>query len=1448
MSERDRLFAMLAAKRGLAAAQGIPRRDPARPVPLLPGQRQLWFLDRVGATDGVYTMSQVWRLSGALSVTAIQTALDALLARHEGLRTSFAEVDGEPVQRVVESCAAPLSVVDGDRAELEAELGRPFDLTEPPLLRAVLVRASDDDHLFALCVHHIVCDGPSLSILVDEFSTLLAGSPLPAAPATSACDFAVWQADRAVDLTAHGRYWEERLAGVPTLLELPTDRPRPPVQSYRGASVPVSIEDGEAVSAFCLREGLTAFPLLLTAFSIVLGKLARADDVVVGVPMRDDSMLSGCVGMLANTVAMRTELSGDPTVRAVLDRARQDAVDALEHQSYPWELVARAVAPHPDLSHNPVFQAMFVLNPPGHSVSVPGLAVAPIEPESSTARFDITLALAREGSRFEGHLDYATDLFDASTVSRIGEYFVRAVSAIVADPDRRVGDIDLLTDHEWSLIRAGGHRTVPTNLPAQCAPDLIARQAAETPDAPAVLDGDRVLTYAELAKRANAVAWRLRECGVGPETLVAMAAPAGPEAIVAIVGIHAAGGAYLPLDPAHPADRLAALLADAGVTVMVADRADRVAFDGPVVVVGDERRDAPPPTEISPDNLAYVIYTSGSTGAPKGVAVQHGTVANLARTFVDVHGFGPGERVLMIPPLTFDASVGDVFPALISGASLIACTDPAALSGPDVLRMCVEQGITMVDTAAPLWRKWVDDLAVTGVPGPSPLRAMMVGGDTVAVSAVREWASMTGAAVVNHYGPTEATVCATTYRTEDGAEVTATRLPIGRPLPHVRAYVVDERLRPVPLGVPGELCLGGDALARGYLGRGDLTAERFAPDPFGEPGSRLYRTGDLVRWGSDQALEFLGRVDRQVKVRGHRIEPAEIEAVCRKHPAVTDALVVARADESTGDRRLVGYLVPAAEQPEPAELRTFLRAALPEYLVPGEFVVVPEFPLTPNGKIDHAALPAPVRTTSAHVEPSTETGKALAAEWGRLLDRDRVSEHDNFFDLGGHSLLAARMITRVRVALGVDLPLRAVFESATLGALAAAIDDHTAAPAIDLWAEATLPDDARPTAPSPEEIAQAVAAAADPRAILLTGATGFLGSHLLTDALQHTDAQLFCLVRAADEMDAMARIERTLRGYQRWRPEFAHRIVPVPGDLAAPRLGLSPQRFDALAAEVDLIHHCGGQVSFAQPYADLKPANVCGTVEVLRLACLHRPTPVQFVSTLGVYPLHLPGIVTEDTVPDQPEHLDRGYEQTKWVADTLVRAARAAGLPVSVHRPARVTGDSRTGIGPAEDLFGRELRAVTLLGLLPEVDDEEDMAPVDHVAAAIGWLSRQPSSYGQDFHFHNGRTIHSKVVAETLREFGYPVTALPYEQWHAELQSRAAESADPSLVAIAAVAGPTPDRRDRHFDCAATESLLAEAGLHCPPADPDLLRRYLAHYVRAGHLPAPDLAPGGGRA
>ena len=1401
-------------------------------------QRRLWFLDRLYPGSALYNVPTALRVSGALDLDALRAAFDLLVDRHGALRTVFGERDGEAVQLIAPHGRVHVDVVaaagSGDaRERLLAEARRPFDLARGPLLRVLVLRLAEDDHYVMVTLHHIVTDGWSQAILLDElgaaYSALVRGE-VPGLPeqALTYAEFTEWQR---AELTGplgemSLEYWADTLRGAPELIALPTDRPRPATQSFQGA-VETTTMPAAAVRAALPELGGTLFMVLLAAYQALLSRYSGQDDVVVGTAVAGRSRpdAEAVVGLFVNTIPLRTSLAGNPTFRELVSRVRDVALDGMGYADVPLERIVAAVRPPRAKGHSPVFQVgLTVSSTPPVRLALAGATVS--EPEfvmSGTAKMDLTLAAAEDGDDLRLDLEYDVALFDRATIETFLGRFTRFLSEVAAAPDTRILDVDLATDTEraWQ----GGVEDDPAPL----VPGLIAERAAACPAAVAVVDGDRTLTYGELAGRANALAWRLREHGVGPETSVALGFPASIDAVVGIVGIHAAGGAYLPLDPGHPAERLAALLADARPAVLVTDRPDAFpGFAGPVLGVGQDTRDTPPATSLERGTLAYVVHTSGSTGTPKGVAVQHGTLANLTRAFARAHPFGPDDRVLMVPPLVFDASAGDLFPALVSGSALVLCQDPAALSGADLIRLCARHGITMVDTAAPLWRKWTDDLAATGVPCASPLRTMMVGGDSVATGAVREWVALTGASLVNHYGPTEATVCATLHATT-GAE-SATQLPIGRPLPHVRAYVLDAGLRPALAGVPGELCLGGDTLARGYLGRPDLTAERFLPDPYGPPGSRMYRTGDLARWRPDGTLEFLGRVDRQVKVRGHRIEPAEIEAACRAHPGVVDALVAARTDES-GDKRLVGYLVPDC----PADLRSFLRGSLPEYLVPTDFVGLPEFPLTANGKLDHAALPAPERRAVAHVAPRSETARVLAREWAALLGVDAagIGEEAGFFELGGHSLLAARMVTRVRLALGVDVPLQAVFAAASLGELAEAIDRRSPAAVLDLRAEAVLPADIVPAV-----VPGAVERACAPGAVLLTGATGFLGGYLLADTLANTGARVYCLVRADSPADGMARIERGLRGYGLWRPAWADRIVALPGDLGAPRLGLTEERFAELAREVDLVHHCGGIVHFAQSYAELKAANVTGTSEVLRLAA-GRGVPVQFVSTLGVYPLHLPGIVTEDLPPDQPEHLDRGYEQSKWVADAIVRAARDAGLPVTVHRPARVTGDSRTGAAPGEDLFCKELRALTVLGAAPELDVAEDMAPVDHVAAAIGSLSRRPSAHGRDFHYYNPRTIHSSEIAAALREYGYPVRELSYGQWYSELLTAAAESGDPALSAIAAASGPAPDVRVREFDCSATEAAVAEGSLECPPAGPDLLRRYLDHYVRVGSLPAP---------
>ncbi|MER6767325.1 amino acid adenylation domain-containing protein, partial [Amycolatopsis sp. NPDC000746] len=1274
--EREQLFRLLAARDGLGAAPGsIPRRTGDAPVPLLPAQRQLWFLDRLGARDGVYTISQSWRLTGALDVEALRRALAAVVDRHEALRSGFAESDGEPVHILALPGTAPeLSYADlrgtpeSADSVLAAERARPFDLTRPPLVRGLVVALADDVHLFVLTLHHVVADAASVGILLRELSALYpANAPALPEPPVRYGDYAAWHA--AKPLEAGARYWREQLHDAPALLELPTDRPRPPAESFRGNGHSFQLSAAD-LTAFCHRHGVTANTVLLTAYVLLLARHAGQDDVVVGMPMRDETVpgIEHCVGMFANTVAVRTRLTGDPTVAEVLAQVQEACVGALEHQSYPWERVAQDLRPARDLSHNPVFQVMFVLNAAGAGLELPGVRADWLDLPVTTARFDLTLALATTPDGIEGQFDYATDLFDASTVARFADQYEHLLRAMLAAPDAPVSTVDALPAADRVRLRNGGHPAPPAVSDGTLVTTLITRQAARTPDAIAVEDG---LTYAELVSRARGLAGALHASGVRRGDVVALGLPASPDAITGLLGVLLAGAAYLPLDPGHPPARLAELLSDAAPAALITSRGHTFPFDGPVLHTDDLPGAAvPPEADLGPDDLAYVIYTSGSTGAAKPVAVRHGALAELADSFRRLHGFGPGERVLMIPPLTFDAAVGDIFPALISGAALLPWRDAASLTGPGFVQLCRDRGLTMADTSSALWQKWVAELATESTPFDCPLRTMMVGGEAVPTTAVQAWAALTGGRVElhNHYGPTEATVCTTSYRTLDATELNGrVQLPIGTPLPHARAYVVDDLLRPVLPGAPGELCLGGEAPARGYRNRPGATAEKFVPDPFSPvPGARMYRTGDLARLDAEGRLEFLGRVDRQLKVRGHRIEPAEVEAACRRHPGVQDVLATARAD------RLVAYLV-GDDSLDPLSVRSALRAALPGYLVPDAFAVLPELPLNTHGKVDHRALPEPAETTTGFTEPEGELEQRLAAIWAAVLDVDRIGRDDDFFLRGGHSLLAGTLIAKVRAELDVEVPVRTLFEASTLAAFADAVsspgdreDDRLA----EVLADAVLPADIDPRC-TPAQAEAAIQRAMAPRIALLTGASGFLGPHLLADLLRHSDVVVRCLIRAADAAEGAARIEQVLRDHLLWDDRFRPRIIAVPGDLASPHLGLSAAELDAVAADLDVIFHCGGEANFLRPYAQLRPGNVLGAVELLRLACRSGGTPVHLVSSLGVYPLDRDAVITEDLPPDDPTGLNRGYEQSKWAADRLARAARERGLPVTVHRPAR---------------------------------------------------------------------------------------------------------------------------------------------------------------------------------
>ncbi|MCU1246817.1 MAG: linear gramicidin synthetase subunit, partial [Acidobacteria bacterium] len=924
------------------------------------------------------------------------------------------------------------------------------------------------------------------------------------------------------------------------------------------------------------------------------------------------------------------------------------------------------------------------------------------------------------------------------TMVAFGRHYEALLRAMVADPDARISRLQLIDDAERAeLIRASlgpaVERPAGTTLHG-----LFSAQVARTPDADAVCMAERSITYAELDRWSNAIAEQLRARGIGREERVALLADRSAAAIAGVLAVLKAGAAYLPIDPGVPADRLAWLLGDAAARLLLVPAALIESMPAApagvellVIADGDATAEAPP-VEMSDTYAGYVIYTSGSTGTPKGVVVEHRSAVNLALSFAESHGFA-GHRVLMIPPLPFDASVGDVFPAFATGAALVLHPNPSELNAVELARFCAAHGVTAIDAPAALWRRWTEEWVARGSDDPIPaLRLMMVGGESVPVEQVRRFARLTGGRVAffNHYGPTEATVCATVYKTIDAAEVEFSELPIGSPVANTSAYVLDERLQLVPQGVAGELYLGGAGVTRGYLGRPEQTEERFLADPFSsQPGARMYATGDLVRRLPGGALLFLGRRDRQIKLRGFRIEPGEIEAALLDHPVVRGTAVMLREDHP-GERRLVAYLVSDATL-DPAALRSFLQERLPDYMIPAAFVPMEALPLTSNGKVDLRALPLPPKAAEAArtiVPPRDETEAALVEIWRELLAVDEVSIHDDFFAIGGDSLRTMPLVFRVQQHFGVELPLSSVFQASSVAQFAKEIEKarsgHLAiGPDLESRINPDLEID-----PATIAAYAAIEPSAPPRVVLLTGGTGFLGAFLLDELLRATEAVIYCLVRAAGEEEGFARIRKNLEQYGLWNPELASRLIALPGDLAEPRLGLSEGMWDELARGVEVIYHNGSTVNFAVPYEKLERPNVGGTREVLRLATRLRIKPVHFVSTLSSFMVEeLRGSVVRESDPlPAGSSIGGGYNQSKWVADRMVQLARAQGVPVSIYRPARVTGASDTGASNTADLFPAFIKGCIQLGAVPDTDEEMNMSPVDFVAAAIVRLSLHP--------------------------------------------------------------------------------------------------------------------------
>ncbi|MEU5695029.1 amino acid adenylation domain-containing protein [Actinosynnema sp. NPDC020468] len=1010
--------------------------------PVSAGQRRLWLLDQVHRGLPVYSVPYAFRLAGVVDADALRAGLLALGARHEALRTVFLDVGGEPRQIVLPEPGYDLEVVDrptpaadrdGDAAVLADDEARaPFDLAEGPLLRARLVRFAADDALLLVTLHHAVCDGWSTQVLFAELGLLLRDEPLPPNP-VQYVDFTRWQAESSpAEQLAH---WTAHLADAPPVLELPTDRPRPAVLAMRGEVEPFSWPVD--LDAFCRAERVTPFTVLLAAWNVLLHRYSGQDDLVVGtgVAGRTRPELEGAVGFYVNTVALRTKVDPGAGFRALLGQVRDTVLAGQANQDVPFDAVVDALRTPRSAAHHPLFQTLVVMQDGEQDIlELPGVAVTRVPSHMHTAKWDLHLAVTSASGGLAGSVEYDTDLYDRETVRALLGHLRTLLEGALADPERPVGLLPFATPAELALVVDEWNRATAPHLPGVLMHELGEATADRAPETTALEYRGRTMTFAELDAAANRLAHHLRAVGADRDLLVGLCLPRGLDLVVAVQGVLKSGAAYVPLDPDYPADRLSYMVHDcaARLVVTTAALAGRLPADTATVLL-DEHADhlaslpSDRPARVnSPDDLAYVIYTSGSTGRPKGAMMTHRGAVNLADEQRRAFGTTPADRVLQFASASFDASVLEVLLGQHSGAAIVSVDRPDLQPGADLARTVRDLGITTMFLPPTVLRL----MAPSDVPG---LTTLIVGGETCPDEFAAVWAH--GRQLRNIYGPTETTVWVTSA-VGDGGPVA-----IGARLGSVRTYVLDDNLEPVPPGVPGEMCIGGVGVSRGYLGRPELTAERFVPDPWStEPGRRLYRSGDLVKQRRDGTFEFLRRRDDQVKVRGFRIELGEVQAVLSAHPSVRAAVVTTREDVP-GDVRLVAYVVAAeGSTVDSAVLRAAARRDLPEHMVPSAFVAVDTIPRTPNGKLDHRALPAPTDAPRAVVAAGTDLERRIVAVWREVLRVDAIGADDNFFDLGGNSLLLAKTRSRLADELDRDVAAVTLFTYPTVQSLAAHFD------------------------------------------------------------------------------------------------------------------------------------------------------------------------------------------------------------------------------------------------------------------------------------------------------------------------------------------------------------------------------------------------------------------------
>ncbi|MEG5016677.1 MULTISPECIES: amino acid adenylation domain-containing protein [unclassified Microcoleus] len=1432
---------------------------------LSPQQKYLWLLQQ---NSPAYRVQSAISIEGILQTERLKKALEKVSDRHEIIRTSFQGKAGLkiPIQVISEHSSVSWNWVNLSEVtpqEQEAKLEQIFqqeksaffNFDRNPAWRLSLITLSSERHILLVSLPALCADSRTLKNLVQEISQCYAAR-LHGKEITDEVvqyiQFSEWQNELLEDEeAAEGKeYWTGHNYSALASLRLPFEnRLINALAQFTPQSFEVKLELAllGKVEDLARQYNASLSTFLLACWKILLWRLIGQSEITVGVAFdgRKYEELEPALGLFAKFLPLRGQLTENFSFAETLQQIQQEEREAYKYQEY---------FSHEYLGNFSGFPFGFEFEEQLEKHSASGVFFSIYKQYACCDRFKVKLSCHRQNDSIAAEFHYDPIFLADNSIRCLAEQFYALVQSVASNPQTPIGKLEMLSDRARNQLLLEFNSTKADYQLDKCVHQLFEEQAERSPHRIAAVCETQQITYSELNARANQIAHYLQQLGVKPEVIVGICVDRSLEAIAGILGILKAGGAYLPLDPAMPKERLALMLQNAQTPVLLTQQhllknlPETTAY---IVCLDTDIPSFSPTTFVSAsgENLAYIIYTSGSTGTPKGVAIEHRQLLNYLHGIQEKLNLPSGANYATVSTFAADLGHTVIFPALCSGGCLHIISQERA-TDPQAMAAYFQQHSIDCLKIVPSHLKAL--LSADNASQILPKKRLILGGEPLMWNLIETIQKYNpDCSIFNHYGPTETTVGVLTYQVKMQGDRISQTVPLGRPLPNTQIYLLDSHLQPVPVGVAGELYIAGAGLARGYLNQPELTAEKFICKSLTqEPETRLYKTGDLARYLPDGNIEFIDRVDRQVKLRGFRIELGEIEAGLSHHPSVREAAVLLQENEP-GNQRLVAYIVShsklSVQDSQLIEsLRSFLKEKLPEYMIPSAFVVLKALPLTPNGKIDRQALPAPsvaANFTDTFVGPRTPGEEILAGIWSQLLNLKKVGIHDNFFELGGHSLLITQLLAQVREIFQVELPLRVLFEAPTVAGLAEKIEmqqggntagDRTAS--FDINAEVVLDPAIRPATPLSEP-------KTEPACILLTGATGFLGAFLLRDLLQQTQAEIYCLVRSADAESAKKRIQSSLESYLIWDESSSDRIIPIAGDLSQPLLGLSEEQFRVLASKIDVIYHNGAFVKFTYPYSVLKPANVLGTHEVLRLASQSKLKPVHLISTISVFSARGESgikVVREDDELTPGESLKGAYTQTKWVAEKLVEVARDRGIPISIYRPGRISGDSQTGACNPSDLLYRLMAGCVQLGCAPDDDKLMNVAPVDYVSRAIVHLSSQKELLGKTFHLVNPQSFQMSELLGWIGSMGYPIKRVSSEAWQAEIINRAGNSPDHALYPLVGLfsekvsEAEMPQSGTLHFDCQNTLDGLATTDITCPQADANLFRTYFSYLADCG--------------